>query len=53
MWFGGYLTLLWLLLPEVLFWAWATELSPLLVWVVAFALVTLAMVLRVVDRGGR
>lgn len=51
-WAGGYLALLWLLVPEVLFGIWGIELSPVLVWVVAVLLASLAPILRVLDQGG-
>lgn len=51
-WAGGYLALLWLLVPEVLFGLFGVEMSPILVWVVAFALASLAPALRVLDQGG-
>lgn len=51
-WAGGYLALIWLMVPEALFGLWGIELSPLLVWVVAFALASLAPILRVLDQGG-
>lgn len=51
-WAGGYLALLWLLVPEVLFGFWGIEMSPVLVWFVAFGLASLAPILRVLDQGG-
>ncbi len=51
MWFGAYLPVLWLLVPEILWAAWDIQMSPVLVWIVAFALATLAGILRVKDQG--
>lgn len=52
LWAGGYLALLWLLVPEVLFGLFGVEMSPLLVWGVAFLLASLAPILRILDQGG-
>lgn len=51
-WAGGYLALLWLLVPELLFAAFGVEMSPLLVWGVASLLASLAPILRILDQGG-
>lgn len=52
MWFGAYLPLLWLFVPEVLF-LWGIEMSPVLVWTVAFFLASLVPVLRVIKQRER
>lgn len=46
-WFGSYLPLLSLLIPEVLYGVYGVETSPLLWWVLAFACATLMPILRV------
>jgi hypothetical protein len=58
LWLGCYLPLLWLLVPEILYAAFAIELSPKLVWVVAFTLATLVgpgllINQHIADRGDR
>lgn len=51
-WLGGYAPLLWLVLVELLFWAFGLEISPVLAWIVAFILATLAIVGRIIKQKG-
>ena len=51
MWLGAYLPLVWLLVPEVLWSVADIQLSPVLVWVIAFALASIFPVARLIDQG--
>lgn len=51
-WFGSYLQLLWLLVPELLYNYWEIELSYLFVFIVAFIIATLQPLLRVIPQKG-
>lgn len=51
-WFGAYLPLLWLLIPEILYRYWQIEISPVFVWIVAFLIASLVPFLRVIKQKG-
>jgi len=50
-WFGAYLPLLWLLIPEIVFYLTGRDWSPTFVWIVAFLLASITPIVRILRQG--